>query len=134
MKNLIRTLRAATALFILASGCWLLATVQAYQFRFTPSPDEASNTVAQYIGGWQYTNTPDTNTWSAFGYCLVGSTNIPIPAAVPSPSYLAVSVVGTNYVAGAFTNRVLYNTNTLAALYTNNPVAPRAAGTPTIAP
>jgi len=115
--------------------CFIVAApLGAYTFRFTASPDEPSNTVALYVGGWQYTNTPDTNTWAPFGSCLVGSTNITIPATVPSPAWLAVSVVGTNYVAGVFTNRVLYNTNALAALYTNNPTPPRAAGPPSIAP
>ncbi len=103
---------------------------QAYKLSFAPSPGESSNTVYSYIGGWNFTNGgPTTNQWFTFGTCLPGTTNITITSAVPSPAYLAVAVMGTNFVVGPFTNVVLYNTNALATIYTNTPPPPPPAGT-----
>ena len=90
--------------------------------------------VLQYNAGYQFTNYVgtngvSTNGWIPFGFCYPGTTNIPIPSTVPSPSYLAISVEGTNYVSGVYTNAVLYNTNTLAGTLTNNvKLPPPAAG------
>jgi hypothetical protein len=113
-----------------------LAWGQSYKLKFTPSPDETNHAVLNYVGVWTPTNSFATNSvgtnWYVFANAPVGSSNMIIPAVVPSPAYLAVETEGTNYLLTAPTNLVLYNAAALALIYTNNPVPPRPAGTPTL--
>lgn len=119
---------AVVILFILSA-----LSGRAYKFAFPPSAGESSNTVYQYIGGWNVTNASGgTNVWYPFGFCYPGTTNITIPSTVPSPAWLAISVMGTNFVATPYTNIIIYNTNTLAGMFTNNPTPPPAPPTNTI--
>ncbi len=105
----------------------------AWHFSFPPSAGESSHAVFQYNAAWNYTNAAGTtNIWFPFGFCYSGTTNIAIPSTVPSPAWFAVSVVGTNFVATPYTNIIVYNTNTLAGIYTNVSVPPPAPVTNTI--
>lgn len=112
----------------------VIALAQTYKLNFTKSPDETNGAVLAYIGVWEYTNAASSNTWAVFNSTPVGNTNMVITSLVPSPAYLAVQTQGTNYLLSAPTNIVLYNTNTLAGIYTNNPTPPRAPGVPTLSP
>ena len=107
-------------------------TAQTYKLNFTKSPDETNGAVLQYVGVWEYTNAASSNTWAVFGSVPAGATNLTITSLVPSPAYLAVETQGTNYLLSTPTNIVLYSTNALALIYTNNPVPPRAPGVPTL--
>jgi len=117
---------------------WLLAfslqpSAFSYQLTYPLSPDDAGGAVTQYLGVWAITNNYPTNTvWNNFGQAPAGTTNIFINSAVPSPAYLAVRALGTNFLLSSPTNIVLYNTNALALIYTNVPVAPRSPGTPAL--
>lgn len=114
----------------------LIAHAQSYKLNFTRSPDETNGTVLAYVGVWTYTNSFATNStgtnWFVFGTVAVGNTNFTIPSTVPSPAYLAVEAQSTNYLLSAPTNLVLYNTTTLATIYTNVPTAPKPPGVPTL--
>lgn len=131
MKKLLILLAAAAAM---ATGS---LPAQTYKLNFSRSPDDTNGAVLNYIGVWTYTNTfIATNTigtnWFAFGSVPAGSTNITIPATVPSPAYLAVESQGTNYLLSAPTNKVLYNAASLALIYTNVPAAPKPPSVPTL--
>jgi hypothetical protein len=122
--------------WMLVVGCWMFPpSAFAYTLTFPPSPDEAAGKVNSYVGVWAYTNNYPTNAvWSPFGTAPTGATNMNITSLVPSPAYLAVEAVGTNYLVSLPTNIVVFNTNLNTAPYTNAPalVSPRSPGTPAL--
>lgn len=119
------------ALLIFAFSLWTSAF--AYQLTYPLSPDDTLGKITNYIGVWAITNNFPTNAiWNNFGQAPAGITNMPITSAVPSPSYLAVRAVGTNYLLSSPTNFVLYNTNALALIYTNVPTPPHSPGAPAL--
>lgn len=113
--------------------CLLPQAGRAYTLTYPLSPDDASGAITQYCGIYCYpTNLLGSNVWYQFGTAAAGKTNIPITSQVPSPAWLAVQSVGTNWLLSSPTNIVLYNTNALALVYTNTPTPPRAPGTPAL--
>lgn len=106
----------------------LALKLDAYNLTFPLSPGETNGTVYSYHGVWCYTNMLNSNQWFFFNSCPAGNTSMLINASVPSPAYLTVQVVGTNYLLSTPnpTNAVLYATNVLATIYTNQvpPVNP----------
>lgn len=131
----ILTVAVAVAVSLHLVGA-LFAAAQNYKLNFVPSPDETNNAVLAYVGVWTPTNSFATNSlgtnWYVFANVVVGSTQFTIPSTVPSPAYLAVRTEGTNYLLSAPTNLVLYSTQALALIYTNQPAPPRAPSAPTL--
>ena len=105
----------------------------AYTLTFPLSPGESSNVVYSYHGVWCYTNMLYSNQWFFFNSCPAGQTSMLISATVPSPAYVTVQVQGTNYLLSTPnpTNAVLYATNVLATVFTNQ-VPPLNPATNTI--
>jgi hypothetical protein len=120
------------SLFIVAILMTLAAVAQTYKLNWVKSPDETNGTVLGYIGVWRYTNAASSNDWRSFSSAPAGVTNMVINTMVYSPAYLAVRVQGTNLLLSSPTNVVLYDTNALALIYTNNPTPPRPPSTPTL--
>lgn len=133
-------MKKISAFSFLAFQLLVCTAAPLFYLRAPRSPDETNHTVDRYRASWQYTNTTATNVWTAFAtwpawtnsHATNLATNlavIPVPDEVPSLTWLSFQALGTNGVLSARSASLLYNTNALWPLITNQITPPRVPAT-----